>query len=121
MTDTSVVKDTFVLSTFIAFKNTEGSYGPVSTTEGCGEYPVEYLYDYLKELIDEGYVLDPAHSLNPTNSELFLVVDVPANEGRAGWKVWCQIAHSGGLVQILERVLSESDEATLLRFRNQPS
>lgn len=121
MTDTSAGEETFVLSTFIALKNAEGSYGPVSSTDGCGEYPSEYLYDYLKELIEDGYVLNPAHDPNPTDTELFLIVEVPASHTRTGWKVWCQIAQDTGLAHVLERVFSELDEATLLRLRNQPS
>jgi len=119
MTNTSIGKETFAISTFVAFKNIEGSYGPISTTEGCGLYPVDYLYEYLNELIEDGYILDPAHTTNPTDTELFLIVEVTASPAHTGWKVWCHITQSALVAQVFERVLSEQDEATQKKIRNQ--
>lgn len=122
MTAASVDDRTFVLSTFIAFKSSEGSYGPVSSTDDSGNHPLNELAGHLKCLVEDGYVLDPSQNPNPTDTALFLVVEVAPNDNHPGWKVWCQITRAVGVEQVLEQVLSGFDEATQTRFRfGQPS
>lgn len=120
MTTTSVGQPTFVLSTCLAFKSAEGSYGPTSSTDDSGVYPLDQLVEFLKGRIEVGYVLDLNQNPNPTNTNLFLVDDVPASDKQVGWKVWCQITQASGLQQILNQALNVFDEATQARFRGQP-
>lgn len=121
MSATLASHQTFVLSTFLAFKSAEGSYGPISSTDVSANHPLNELAEHLKCLVEDGYVLDPRQNPNPTNKALFLVIEVAPNGNRPGWKVWCQITQAVGLEQVIELVLAEFDESTRSRFYGHPS
>ena len=121
MTTSPVETRDFVLYFFVAFKNSDGSHGPYSSTNDSGTHSPEKLADILKGLVEDGYVLDRNISSSQSDTELFLVLDVPAVEKRVGWRVQCQIALAVGVQEILAQVLSEFDEATRSKFYGQPS
>lgn len=121
MSATKSSNQTFVLSTFLALKSAEGSYGPVSSTDDSGKHPLDEFDEHLKCLVEDGYVLDPRQTPNPTDTALFLVIEVAPNDNRPGWKVWCQITQVAGLEQVIELVLAEFDEITRSRFYGRPN